>query len=179
MITKQATTRFIVIDLGTQERPCNFFCGYDSEKKRILFFKKLRIRSIPSYFTSEPVTITVKQEEVTLSGSPVLTGPNYEEYRLNGLREIPGVKHSTDQILAGSLHHGDIVSIEKTDWSAHENPLDILATKRSIGTPFKDFSFMSPKAKGCFSLFFGNAAQLLTTTVVFEDEPGDNYLTYF
>lgn len=179
MELKKTTSRFIVIDLGTREHPCNFFCGYDSEKKRIVFCKKLYLRSIPSYFTQEPVVITVTQGETVLSGNPILTGPNYEEFRLEGLREIPGVKHSTDKILAGSLHHGDTVTIEKTDWPISENPMDILATKRSVGTPFKNFIFASQKAKGCFSLFFGNKVELLTTTVVLEDEPGYSYMNYF
>ncbi len=183
MNIKKAAVSFLVMDLGTSGNPWNLFCGCDPEKNRIVFFKKLRLRSTPNYFSQEPVLVTVNRDnQVFSSGSPQLAGPNHEAYQLDGLREICGVNHSTDQLDAFHFNDGDIVTIEKSDWVHDENPIDTLATRRTVGTPFKDFTFASPEALEKFSAMCKSNKDWeawTTTTIVIEDLPGPQYLIYF
>lgn len=180
MQIKKATTQFLVINLGTSEQPWNLFCGYDPEKNRIVFFKTIRLRSIPNYFSQDPVAITVTRDgSVFSTGSPQLVGPNGEGYQLDGLREICGVRHSTDTLDAFHFNDNDVVSVEKSDWTIDENPIDILATRRTVGTPLHQIHAANQHTIDQFKKFFQGGPDVLTTTVVVESNPGPNYMKYF
>ena len=180
MKIKKVTAQFLVMNLGTTESPWNLFCGYDTEKNRIVFFKTLRLRSIPNYFSQEPVVITVTREnKIFSSGSPLLAGPNDENYQLTGLREICGVNHSTDQLDAFHFNDGDVVTIEKSDWAHDENPIDILATRRTVGTPLDKVYAVNQHTIDQFKNFFQDHLNVSTTTVVVESNPGPHYMKYF
>jgi hypothetical protein len=180
MNIKKAAASFLVMNLGTSDSPWNLFCGFDPEKNRIVFFKTLRLRSIPNYFSQEPVVITVNRDnQIFSSGSPQLVGPNDEAYQLDGLREICGVTHSTDQLDAFHFNDGDIVTVEKSDWAHDENPIDTLATRRTVGTPLHQVYSVNQHTIDQFKNFFKDSANILTTTVVVESNPGPIYMKYF
>lgn len=180
MNIKKAVVSFLVMNLGTADNPWNLFCGYDPEKNRIVFFKTLRLRSIPNFFSQDPVTITVTRNDKTFStGSPQLSGPNCENYVLTGLREICGVTYSTDTLDAFHFNNNDVVTVEKSDWAENENPFDILATRRTVGTPLNQVHAVSQHTIDQFKNFFKDSPNVLTATVIVEDNPGPHYMKYF
>jgi hypothetical protein len=180
MNIRKNTITIFTVNMGTSEKPWNMFCGYDREKNRAIFFTELLMRGLPNYFSQEPVIITIIRDGKTFSqATPSLEGPRLEEYRLTGFQELPGMKYNTDILSVTHLKEGDVVTITKSDWLENDNPLNIVATKRTSLVNFhRTLTEVSLQLFTYINQIFSGQMNE-DTTVVFETPPGPLFEKYF
>lgn len=181
METFAKTIKILVVSLH-EDWP--LFCALD--EKRLLFFKSMNMGSLPIYFSTGPdTTIKVYRDKKEISTALIYTRESHGTITV--LQGFEGIvpKNSLGDIINDGLKSfyfkdGDSVEIIKDDWKADENPIDVIATRRKVGTPFSEVFKNHPDYIKKFMEFFEqDATSLQQKTVVFNDSPGSGEFSEF